>query len=68
MLTDVGALINGYVAGKVGYRWVMIYALAIMNAFIFVIFFASNAGVLVAGQVLVGLTWGESICIRHALW
>lgn len=54
----IGALINGYVAGKIGYRWVMIYGLAIMNVFIFVIFFASNAGVLVAGQVLVGLTWG----------
>jgi len=68
MLIDVGALINGYVAEKIGYRWVMIYGLAIMNVFIFVIFFASNAGVLVAGQVLVGLTWGQSICIHHVSW
>lgn len=68
MLIDVGALINGYVAGKIGYRWVMIYGLAIMNVFIFVIFFASNAGVLVAGQVLVGLTWGQSICIHRVSW
>ena len=36
----------------------MIYGMAFMNVFIFVVFFASNAGMLVAGQVLCGLTWG----------
>lgn len=29
-----------------------------MNVFIFVVFFADNAGTLVAGQVLCGLPWG----------
>lgn len=36
----------------------MIYGLFFMNAFIFVVFFAPSAGVLVAGQVLCGLAWG----------
>ena len=47
----VGALINGYVASRIGYRWVMIYGMAFMNAFIFVVFFSPGPGTLVAGQV-----------------
>lgn len=39
----------------------MIYGMAIMNAFIFVVFFASSAGMLVAGQVLCGLTWVRTV-------
>lgn len=56
--TIFGALINGYLASRIGYRWVMIGSMFIMNVFIFAVFFAKSAGALVAGQVLCGLTWG----------
>lgn len=49
---------NGYLASKFGYRPVMIVALGFLTAFIFVVFFASSAGVLLVGQILCGLSWG----------
>ena len=49
---------NGYLASKFGYRWVMIGAMGLLNAFIFAVFFAPNAGALVGGQILCGLCWG----------
>lgn len=36
----------------------MIGALFFMNCFIFVVFFANSAGVLLVGQILCGLSWG----------
>lgn len=36
----------------------MIGAMGFLNAFIFVVFFAPNAGTLVGGQILCGLCWG----------
>ncbi|KAK8058124.1 hypothetical protein PG994_008572 [Apiospora phragmitis] len=53
-----GGLINGYFASKYGYRMVMIVAMGILNCFLFIVFFAPNRGVLLAGQVLCGLCWG----------
>ncbi|EMR72447.1 putative mfs sugar transporter protein [Eutypa lata UCREL1] len=53
-----GGLLNGYFAAKYGYRWVLIGSMAILNAFIFVVFFAPNATVMVIGQILCGLCWG----------
>ncbi|PGG96975.1 hypothetical protein AJ79_09382 [Helicocarpus griseus UAMH5409] len=62
MASTVGAIfggsLNGYVASKFGYRLVMIYGLMFMNAFIFVVFFAPSAPVLLVGQILCGLAWG----------
>jgi SP family general alpha glucoside:H+ symporter-like MFS transporter len=43
---------------RVGYRWVMVFSLAILNGLLFIVFFAPSLGVLVAGEVLCGLTWG----------
>ncbi|KAK3291216.1 sugar transporter-like protein [Chaetomium fimeti] len=53
-----GGLMNGYLASKFGYRWVMIGAMGLLNVFIFAVFFAPNAGALVGGQVMCGLCWG----------
>ncbi|KAI1340040.1 general substrate transporter [Xylariaceae sp. FL0016] len=53
-----GGVINGYIATKYGYRKVMIGSLGILNAFIFILFFATGPGMLMAGQVLCGLSWG----------
>jgi SP family general alpha glucoside:H+ symporter-like MFS transporter len=48
----------GGLAAKYGYRWVMICAMALLNLFILVVFFAPSAAVLLVGQVLCGLCWG----------
>lgn len=53
-----GGLMNGYFAAKYGYRWVLIVSMGFLNAFIFVVFFAPNATVLLVGQILCGLCWG----------
>ncbi|EPS31621.1 hypothetical protein PDE_06576 [Penicillium oxalicum 114-2] len=53
-----GGLLNGYFASKVGYRKVMMVALAFLTAFIFVVFFANSVAVLLVGQILCGLSWG----------
>ncbi|WYZ43180.1 hypothetical protein EsH8_VI_000879 [Colletotrichum jinshuiense] len=54
----LGGLMNGYFASKYGYRWVMIGAMFFLNCFIFVVFFAHSAAMLLVGQILCGLSWG----------
>ena len=56
----------GGLAARFGYRWVMIGAMGFMNAFIFVVFFAPSAGVLIVGQILCGLAWGVFATIGPA--
>ncbi|KAH8703986.1 putative maltose permease [Talaromyces proteolyticus] len=56
--TIFGGLLNGYMTSRVGYRWVMITSLAALNALLFIVFFAPSLGVLVAGEMLCGFTWG----------
>ncbi|KAJ5917225.1 hypothetical protein N7466_010779 [Penicillium verhagenii] len=53
-----GGIMNGYFASKFGYRGVMMVALALLTAFIFITFFASSAAVLLVGQILCGFSWG----------
>ncbi|KAI0025226.1 sugar transporter-like protein [Xylariomycetidae sp. FL0641] len=54
----IGGLLNGWLATRYGYRWVMIGSLGVLNALIFIVFFATGARMLLAGQVLCGLCWG----------
>ncbi|KAI1754666.1 sugar transporter [Xylaria castorea] len=54
----VGGLLNGYIASRYGYRWVMIGSLGVINFFILIVFLADNAGTLLGGQILCGLCWG----------
>ncbi|RFU36206.1 hypothetical protein B7463_g84, partial [Scytalidium lignicola] len=54
----VGLLLNGLVTERFGHRRVIIGYLISLTAFIFIVFFAPNAGVLVVGQVLCGIPWG----------
>ncbi|KAI1163066.1 general substrate transporter [Nemania serpens] len=54
----VGGLLNGYLASKYGYRWVMIGSLAVINFFILIVFLANNVQTLLGGQILCGLAWG----------
>ncbi|PYI27451.1 general substrate transporter [Aspergillus indologenus CBS 114.80] len=54
----VGALINGYLIERWGFKRVFLLAQLLMGAFIFIPFFGTTAGLQVAGQVLCGLPWG----------
>lgn len=58
----VGAFIGVFLAGpltsKIGYRWATITGLMLLNAFIFVFYFANTLGVMLASQLLEGIPWG----------
>lgn len=54
----IGLILAGWAADRYGYKMTTIGSLVLMVAFIFVLFFAPNAGVLVAGEVLCGMPWG----------
>ena len=59
---QLGALIGVFVAGplttRVGYRWATITGLMLLNAFIFIFYFANSLGVIFAAQILEGIPWG----------
>ncbi|KAL3952556.1 hypothetical protein ACCO45_012499 [Purpureocillium lilacinum] len=54
----LGVFMAGPVTNRFGYRWTTIMALILMNATIFVSFFAQSLAVLVVGQLLEGIPWG----------
>ncbi|KAF8183586.1 maltose porter [Mycena galopus ATCC 62051] len=62
MSGQLGALIGVFLAGpltsRIGYRWATLFGLTLMNATIFVTFFADSLPVFFVGQLLEGLPWG----------
>ncbi|KAH8203974.1 hypothetical protein TruAng_001916 [Truncatella angustata] len=54
----VGVFLAGPVTNRLGYRWTTILALILMNATIFISFFADSLAVLTVGQALEGIPWG----------
>ncbi|KIW80276.1 hypothetical protein Z517_06891 [Fonsecaea pedrosoi CBS 271.37] len=54
----VGVFLAGPVTNRLGYRWTTILALVLMNATIFISFFADSLAVLTVGQALEGVPWG----------
>jgi len=62
MSGQLGALIGVFLAGpltsRIGYRWATLIGLTLMNATIFVTFFANSLPVFFVGQLLEGLPWG----------
>ncbi|KND87939.1 Maltose permease MAL31 [Tolypocladium ophioglossoides CBS 100239] len=54
----VGLWIAGHVAERYGYRRTMLGADLFMVGAIFIMFFAQNIGMLLAGEFLCGLPWG----------
>jgi SP family general alpha glucoside:H+ symporter-like MFS transporter len=54
----IGLAINGYVSERFGYKKTMIGSLALLTAFIFIPFFATNLETLVVGFILQGIPWG----------
>lgn len=59
---QLGALIGTFVAGpltsRIGYRWATITGLMLLNAFIFIFYFASSLPVIFVAQILEGIPWG----------
>ncbi|KXX73305.1 Maltose permease MAL31 [Madurella mycetomatis] len=62
-----GGLLNGYFASRFGYRWVMIVSMGFLNAFIFVVFFAPNAGTLKSIMRLSGEKMDDQINAQLAM-
>ncbi|KAJ7114454.1 general substrate transporter [Mycena epipterygia] len=61
MSGQLGALIGVFLAGpltsRIGCRWATLFGLLLMNATIFVMFFANSLPVFFAAQLLEGLPW-----------
>ncbi|KAK5110936.1 hypothetical protein LTR62_005474 [Meristemomyces frigidus] len=59
---QLGALIGVFFAGpltsRVGYRYATLIGLMLLNAFIFVFYFAETMPVIFAAQILQGIPWG----------
>ncbi|XXZ99090.1 maltose permease [Meyerozyma guilliermondii] len=72
MCSNVGEIIGlfaaGIIADKIGYRWTLIGSLVLTTAFIFIVFFAKDIGMLVAGELLLGLPWGafQTLTVTYA--
>ncbi|KAJ7175438.1 maltose porter [Mycena filopes] len=62
MAGQLGALIGVFLAGpltsRIGYRWATLFGLLLMNATIFIMFFANSLPVFFVAQLLEGLPWG----------
>jgi SP family general alpha glucoside:H+ symporter-like MFS transporter len=54
----IGVMLAGSLTSRVGYRWATIIGLMLLNAMIFVSFFAESLPVFFAGQLLEGVPWG----------
>lgn len=59
---QLGALIGVFIAGPltsaIGYRYATLTGLMLLNAFIFVFYFAESLPVMFASQILEGIPWG----------
>jgi MFS transporter, SP family, general alpha glucoside:H+ symporter len=56
----VGALLNGWATARWGHRKVIIASMFWLAAFIFVVFFAPNIDVMIAGQILCNVRYVET--------
>ncbi|KAK5114076.1 hypothetical protein LTR85_010382 [Meristemomyces frigidus] len=54
----VGVFLAGPITNRIGYRWTTILGLVLMNATIFISFFADSLAILTVGQALEGVPWG----------
>jgi SP family general alpha glucoside:H+ symporter-like MFS transporter len=59
---QLGALIGVFVAGpltsRIGYHYATLVGLMLLNAFIFIFYFANSLPVIFAAQILEGIPWG----------
>jgi SP family general alpha glucoside:H+ symporter-like MFS transporter len=54
----LGLMIAGILADRYGYKKTMLGALLMITGAIFLLFFAQNIGMLMAGEILCGIPWG----------
>ncbi|EEA20035.1 hypothetical protein TMatcc_000009 [Talaromyces marneffei ATCC 18224] len=54
----IGVFLAGPITNRIGYRWTTVLGLVLMNATIFISFFANSLTVLVISQVFEGVPWG----------
>lgn len=72
MTTNIGEIIGlfaaGIIADKFGFRKTMIGCLVLVIGLIFIVFFSNSIGMLVAGEMLLGIPWGafQTLTISYA--
>ncbi|OHW98783.1 MFS sp general alpha glucoside:H+ symporter [Colletotrichum incanum] len=54
----IGVCLAGPITSRIGYRWATISGLMLLNAFIFVFYFANSLAVMFVSQLLEGVPWG----------
>lgn len=54
----IGVCIAGPITSRIGYRWATISGLMLLNAFIFIFYFANSLAVMFVSQLLEGIPWG----------
>ncbi|KAK3904346.1 general substrate transporter [Staphylotrichum tortipilum] len=54
----LGLMVAGLIAERFGYKKTIVGALLVLIGFIFLFFFATNIGMLLAGGILCGIPWG----------
>lgn len=54
----IGVCLAGPLTSRIGYRWATISGLMLLNAFIFVFYFANSLPVMFVAQLLEGVPWG----------
>lgn len=54
----LGLMVAGLLAERFGYKKTMLGALFMITSAIFLLFFAQNIGMLMAGEILCGIPWG----------
>lgn len=57
----LGLFVTGIVAEAFGYRKTIITALMLVIAFVFIVFFAHSIEMLLVGEILLGIPWGELV-------
>lgn len=54
----IGVCLAGPLTSRIGYRWATIAGLMLLNAFIFIFYFANSLAVMFVAQLLEGVPWG----------
>jgi SP family general alpha glucoside:H+ symporter-like MFS transporter len=64
----IGLFLTGIFQDRFGYRLTVFGALCLVTGFIFILFFAQNVEMLLAGEILCGIPWGafQTITVAYA--
>lgn len=54
----IGVVLAGPLTSAIGYRWATISGLMLLNAFIFIFYFAKSLSIMLLAQLLEGIPWG----------